>query len=301
MIGFTIRNGVLLCCILTATTNAQLHKASDYFPLQVGNIWEYDATFKQPRYEVVGDTTIEDGSRYYKTLVTSPNDPGTHSMIYYHYNDDSTKVYQVGDQFGINEWLFMDSNKDIKEPWFAFEDTTFSASMLAISDTGRSDFLRINWETITIGHVVFVNDSLFYLDGYVSYAKGLGEIESDGEKWLVYALVNGVEYGTPLSVEAGPGPNEIPQEFQLNVYPNPFKGYATFHVEIRKRESLQIKVFNLLGQSVRNLFDGKLSVGNHFYLWDGKNDLGRDLARGVYFIRLQTPNTMMSRTITLIR
>jgi hypothetical protein len=201
MITSTFRNSLLLCCLLTANSNAQLGKAFDYFPLQVGNIWEYDADRRpQERLEIVSDTTAVDGIRYYEMLITHPNAPGIRSFSYHHYNADSTKVYQVGSQIGNEEWLFMDVSKGINQPWFDHSDTSSDASMLGISGAGQTELFGKTWETITIQPASIINDSVvFNPDAYAIYAKGLGKIVSGGGLWLVYARIAGVEYGTPLT------------------------------------------------------------------------------------------------------
>lgn len=303
MITSTLRNSLLLCCVLAANSNAQLGKAFDYFPLQVGNIWEFDATFRQLRNDIVSDTTAPNGIRYYKMFITSPNAPGTRAFSYYHYNADSTKVYQVGAQIGNEEWLFMDVSKGINQPWFDHKDTTSSASMQAISDTGQTELFGKTWETITIQPVRIENDSLIYNDdAYLSYAKGLGEIVSGGGTWLVYARIAGLEYGTPLtSVDDDQGFVYKPDDSQLDIFPNPFNNHASLTVRAQDRENAQITVFNLLGQRVRVLFQGELFGGVQNHLWDGKDDRGREVPQGSYFIRLKTPRNVVNRFVTLIR
>lgn len=302
MITSTFRNSLLLCCLLAAKSNAQLGKAFDYFPLQVGNMWEYDANFRQVRYEVVGDTTVSD-TLYYKLLMTSPNDPSVHSIIRYRYNSDSTIVYEVGDLVGGVEYLLLDVNQDIGQPWFAFSDTNFSGSMLAISDTGQAEFFDKNWATITIQPVAYIEgDSVIYVpDAYRSYAKGLGEIVSGGGTWLAYARINGVEYGMRVAVGPEIISETIPQEFQLRVHPNPLGQYTIVQVKTAQRETAKITIHNVLGQVVRVLFNGHLTIGSFDFRWDGKDEAGRNLAQGFYFVRIQTSRSVVSQTITLIR
>lgn len=84
MITSTFRNSLLLCCILTATTNAQLRKASDYFPLQVGNIWEYkpNPDFYPDRHiEIVSDTVVADTQRVYRARIHAVDDPSAGFLV----------------------------------------------------------------------------------------------------------------------------------------------------------------------------------------------------------------------------
>lgn len=291
----------LLCNMLcAASAMGQVGKASDYYPLQIGNIWEYDATYQQWREEIVSDTTAPDGIRYYKILLTSPDEPSFHAFSYYHYSVDSTKVYQVGAQIGTDEWLFMDTSKDVDEPWFAHAD---SSSRLAISDTGQAELFGKNWARITIQPVAYIEgDSVIYIpDAYLGYAKGLGEIASGGGTWLAYARISGVEYGTRLAVGPKNGSGTVPREVHLRVHPNPFGQYTILQVKTNQRETAQITIHNVLGQAVRVLFNGHLTIGRFDFQWDGKDEAGRDLAQGFYFVRIQTSRSVVSQTITLIR
>jgi len=83
-----IRITLLLCCLVLSNANAQLRKASDYFPLQIGNTWEYkpNPDFYPDRHiEIVGDTIIADTVRIYRALIRYVDDPSAgFGHNYYH-------------------------------------------------------------------------------------------------------------------------------------------------------------------------------------------------------------------------
>lgn len=70
-------------------------------------------------------------------------------------------------------------------------------------------------------------------------------------------------------------------------YPNPFNPAATIRYRLREGRHVNLIVFNLRGQPVRELHDGFSTAGWHTARWDGRDQQGREVASGVYFYRLQ--------------
>lgn len=71
-------------------------------------------------------------------------------------------------------------------------------------------------------------------------------------------------------------------------FPNPFNGSTSFEVYVEKAAEVQIGVTNILGQVVRKVYQGRLS-GRHRFVFDGRDDFGRTLPSGNYFIYLVAP------------
>jgi len=69
--------------------------------------------------------------------------------------------------------------------------------------------------------------------------------------------------------------------------PNPFSGTTTFayRVDGTDAASTEISVFDVAGRQIRKLVTGVQSVGVHTVTWDGRNDQGAQVQRGVYFVR----------------
>ena len=62
-----------------------------------------------------------------------------------------------------------------------------------------------------------------------------------------------------------------------------------------------LRVYNLTGQVVATLVEGPAQAGVHHVRWDGRDAGGRDVASGVYFVRLDGPDVSLVRRITLLR
>ncbi|MDZ7372948.1 MAG: M1 family aminopeptidase [candidate division KSB1 bacterium] len=78
--------------------------------------------------------------------------------------------------------------------------------------------------------------------------------------------------------------------------PNPFNPGTTISFELERSERVEVAVFNLLGQKVRTLVQGRLDVGLHTLSWDGRDERGIDLPSGVYFVELRTDGGRVART-----
>ena len=113
----------------------------------------------------------------------------------------------------------------------------------------------------------------------------IAHLNGDGELELVLGTWHGglQLYQIDMSsaaVEFTLLPTEIGQ---LNTYPNPFNGRLTISLTIPSAETLNISVWNLLGEKVGTINDGPLPVGRHRFSWKTG-----ELSSGIYFIRAES-------------
>ncbi|HNQ43838.1 MAG TPA: FlgD immunoglobulin-like domain containing protein, partial [Candidatus Cloacimonadota bacterium] len=84
-------------------------------------------------------------------------------------------------------------------------------------------------------------------------------------------------------------------------YPNPFNPETTIRFSIKDSGRVRINIYNLKGQMVRSLIDGNLSAGNHYLVWDGKDDRGNNVASGLYLYRMETAGYTASKKMMLMK
>ncbi|MGF7108112.1 FlgD immunoglobulin-like domain containing protein [Treponema pedis] len=83
---------------------------------------------------------------------------------------------------------------------------------------------------------------------------------------------------------------------------NPDKGEKTsIQIFVQKKGTLTIQVMTLDGNIVKTLERSQKSGGTHFYYWDGKNNSGVSVARGMYFIRIAGPDIDETRKVMITR
>ena len=84
-------------------------------------------------------------------------------------------------------------------------------------------------------------------------------------------------------------------------YPNPFNSGTTIEFYLPKTAEIKIEIYNLLGQKVRTLWNGRHPAGQYQLRWDGTDEMGREVASGVYIYRVQTKDFVQSRKMLFLK
>lgn len=90
---------------------------------------------------------------------------------------------------------------------------------------------------------------------------------------------------------------ENPDAFRLaQNYPNPFNPNTNISFNLPSSGEVSLKVYNLLGQEVASLVDGRMNSGSHTVTFDASR-----LASGMYIYRLQAGNHLQTKKMMLIK
>ena len=65
--------------------------------------------------------------------------------------------------------------------------------------------------------------------------------------------------------------------------------------------SVSLRVYTVAGHEVATLFDGICAIGSYETTWDGTDSLGRPVAVGTYFCKLQIENWSVTKRVALLR
>lgn len=264
---------ICLVVILFVNVNAQLDTTT-YYPLQVGNYWEYWAgTLQGPRgfySKVIGDTIMPNKKSYYKIEegYFENNTP------YYRYERvESLKVYRFyNDPQSCPELEYVFFNFEVPDSviwqicpidfnWFKGVGFTFYQYY---------NLFNKSLESKVFQYVEVINqDTIWAPLGFPSFtitAKAIGKvnqlIHGSGYYELYGAIINGQIYGTITDVNED---NRSPEtlNFVLNIYPNPFNNQTTVAFTLPFEQKVTIAVFNILGEKVISIADQIFSSGNH--------------------------------------
>ncbi|MCG8328132.1 MAG: T9SS type A sorting domain-containing protein [Chitinophagales bacterium] len=83
------------------------------------------------------------------------------------------------------------------------------------------------------------------------------------------------------------GPTELEiKTTSLEIFPNPFSSATNIKFDLEETASVRLSVLNVLGQHVKLLYKDKARIGQHNFIWDGRNEKGSIVPKGIYFIRL---------------
>ena len=93
-----------------------------------------------------------------------------------------------------------------------------------------------------------------------------------------------------------------PSTFALGAnYPNPFNPATTIPLAVpTEAGDVDVTIYNVLGQPVRQVWAGSLVAGEHQLTWDGGDAQGQPVAAGVYLYRLQVgDHTLIRKMVKL--
>ena len=94
-----------------------------------------------------------------------------------------------------------------------------------------------------------------------------------------------------------------PLEFGLNGnYPNPFNPSTTIRYSLAHETEVNLKIFNILGQSVRTLvMKHRQQAGSYEAWWDGTDNEGRNVPTGAYLVKLWAGDFIETRKMVLVK
>ena len=90
-------------------------------------------------------------------------------------------------------------------------------------------------------------------------------------------------------------------DLQLCVFPNPFRPETNISYTLRKAESVSLKIYTSRGQLVRSLLNEEQPAGGHSLIWNGKDDLGKGVASGLYLCHVVCNGQQETRRILLLK
>ncbi|MFH0733916.1 MAG: T9SS type A sorting domain-containing protein [bacterium] len=97
--------------------------------------------------------------------------------------------------------------------------------------------------------------------------------------------------------ESGVEDEETPNSFILyNSYPNPFNSSTTLTIQVANNSDVKISIFNILGQEIQILYDGRLNYGKYSYKFENNS-----LSSGIYIASFKINNKFYTHKLCLIK
>lgn len=272
-----------------------------YFPLEVGNVWEYEGygplTPEDHRWEVVGDTLLE-GRHYFAAIRECISECFPTSVpTGYLFRFDSTAarvVVRYPEDVPGTEYLFFGGGCALDAP-FGAEAACYESDLDVSGGYDETFELADGGVLEGVTYKVFGTPTVYW--GYVA---GIGLVEDafleyePRERRLAYARIGGVEYGTPIPVAAEGAPPQ--SAVALAVFPNPSRGEATVRLDLDVTQRVVLAVYDVLGRRVALLHVGPLPAGDHRFLFDASA-----LSAGTYFVRSTGTGGTTTTPFTLSR
>lgn len=93
-----------------------------------------------------------------------------------------------------------------------------------------------------------------------------------------------------------------PETFSLEQnYPNPFNLSTTIKFELRQSGFVELRVYDLLGNNIRTLYEGEKEIGVHEFTWDGLDYKNVVVPSGIYFVRLVFDGSVQTKKMVLVK
>lgn len=96
---------------------------------------------------------------------------------------------------------------------------------------------------------------------------------------------------------------ELPTDFSISAYPNPFNPQVTITVKLPMNmigQNFTFKIYNMLGQVVKTFHVTNLTNVIKF-IWDGKNDDGELISSGIYIFTASSPTFTKSLKLVYMK
>jgi hypothetical protein len=84
----------------------------------------------------------------------------------------------------------------------------------------------------------------------------------------------------------------------LRIQPNPFKEKVSISYQVNQPEDVKLKIFDVTGRLITS---HQPPVTSHCFVWEGRDNLGKQVSPGVYFIRLETDDFKQIEKVTRSR
>ena len=96
-------------------------------------------------------------------------------------------------------------------------------------------------------------------------------------------------------------PNVPASFFLAGAFPNPFNPSTTLKFSLPGEMPVRLEVYGTDGRRIAVLLDDTLAPGPHEVPWFGRDDMGRQVASGVYFSRLLAGSQSQVQKMTLMK
>ena len=232
----------------------------------------------------------------------------------------------------VSAALYATDLEDFAKDWVGYE----SLSSPSINYQSRQIYLDVRNNEDVLESLVYYSSSDFIYDGYLDWAghfltynKDLNYISFGrrfytplgiiGTQQLEYKILEFTDNRLTLehtsadsltthsmsisAIALSALKNFMPEHASIKAnYPNPFNPNTTIPVKVSKSDYMQIHIFDSSGRLVKKLFNGKLSIGQYNFEWDGLDEFNKMVGSGIYFCKvIKNDNILSSQKMVLLK
>jgi aminopeptidase N len=191
----------------------------------------------------------------------------------------------------FSQWVYGEKFPRYEPHWTAVpEDTRFRIRLTMHQETRTSNPVFFTMP-VDIRLSAGLRDTSFVLfhetnDQEFSFTTAFhpDRLEVDPDQWILREIVD-PDPGLPSVAQLEPN------------YPNPFNAGTTIIFRLPQRSGTTLTVHNTIGQTVAILVQEVREAGSHTVQWSGTDDRGLPLASGLYYARLSTGSSTVTRPL----
>lgn len=116
-----------------------------------------------------------------------------------------------------------------------------------------------------------------------------GEVYTGSDYFELYSGVSDVESENPIK----------PEDYKVDVYPNPFNGTTTIVFNINPDEIIEVQIFDGIGRLVRTFNPGDYSSNKIF--WNATDKNSKSVSSGLYLFTLRTKEKLFTKKMLLLK
>jgi len=113
-------------------------------------------------------------------------------------------------------------------------------------------------------------------------------------EWLLVGQI-------PETASALDMPSDRPSELMIHTSPNPMSSSCVVSFNLPTEDHVVVRVFDVSGRLIRHLLDGSHPPGDYSLLWDGRDDVGREVQAGAYFAKIQKGQEARTVRVVLVK
>jgi len=158
------------------------------------------------------------------------------------------------------------------------------------------DVLFATGDTVSGGTYVYTDESTV---AGKTYLYRLESVHPDGRRAFIGGII---EIGLPSTMCVEDTEGTGPERYCLYPsFPNPFNACTTIRFQVPDRVEVIVRIYDVRGRPVRRIVDGERHAGTYEVPWNGRDENGRAVGSGVYFVRLSTARWGGVEKLTVVK
>ncbi len=184
--------------------------------------------------------------------------------------NDGMDTYTLYDDSTFGEYVYSCYFMDEQTIWVGGSDNMFIST-----NGGRSFAVYQNFDT-NIKDITFIDSTGFATGG-------------NGSLYVYHPAVSNDEASVEVPI------------LDFNCYPNPFNPETTISFNNPQNGRISLSIYNIKGQLVKTLIDEEIAAGTHNFVWNGTNEKGISVTSGIYFAKITTTSTSLTKKMILLK